>query len=84
MKSAIKPATNDQENTSNEPIAKQNRATRLAKLFKDEFRLENFGLSFETKLFVKHDPEDVLEDFHSGMVTFSTPFTLFSMDSLNN
>jgi hypothetical protein len=39
--------------------------------FRNEFRRENFSLSFEkNSLFMRSHPEDVLEYFHSSIVSF--------------
>jgi hypothetical protein len=43
----------------------------VTETIRNEFRMENLGLSFETNSqFMKKDPEEVLEYFHSAMVNF--------------
>lgn len=43
--------------------------TTATEIIKNEFRTENLSLSFETNSqFMKKDPEEVLEYFHSTMV----------------
>jgi hypothetical protein len=42
----------------------------VSETIKNEFRSENLSLSFETNSqFMKNDPEEVLEYFHSAMVS---------------
>ena len=44
--------------------------------FKNEFRLENFSLNFETNSqFLKKDPEVVLEYFHTTLVSPEADYT---------